>query len=277
MNRGVDRQAIYRDRRDRERFLELLAEASDEHSIEVLSYCLMGNHFHLLVHTPQDTLSPAMQLLCGRYAAWFNHRHGRDGPLFRGRYHDQLVTSDPQLLATVRYIHRNPVEIGEPLGSYRWSSHPAYMQPAAAPRWLHTAPVQELLAGSTLDYDRLIAADDEPAATASVTRAEHETGTPTGVHPTLARIDRTVATQMRVDPAELRRCVPGRRSPARLLAVALAADCLADPDLVAAHYSLAGVRSVRTAAWRARQLLAADTTLRQRYDTIRIQVGSVPT
>jgi len=84
--RGNERKSIYRDAADRERFLEILAETLERLSWRCLSYCLMSNHYHLLVRTPEPNLSRGMRDLNGVYAQWFNRRHRRDGHLFQGRY-----------------------------------------------------------------------------------------------------------------------------------------------------------------------------------------------
>src|SRR5262245_7521982 len=85
--RGNERRAIYRDDRDRLRFLELLGEARERYGVRVHAYVLMDNHFHLLVETPEANLSRAMQWLNVSYSVWFNRRRDRSGHLFQGRFH----------------------------------------------------------------------------------------------------------------------------------------------------------------------------------------------
>ena len=137
VNRGADRQSVFRDGFDNTRFLELLGFLAQRHDIEVHAFCLMGNHFHLLVRTVEPALDKLMQQLGSRYTRNFNQRHGRDGPLFRGRYRSSLVESDSYLLAASRYIHRNPLGLGHRrLVRYRWSSYGAYLGAAVRPSWL---------------------------------------------------------------------------------------------------------------------------------------------
>jgi len=110
--RGNERRALYRDAVDRERFLEILAETLERCNWHCLSYCLMSNHYHLLVRTLEPTLSRGMRDLNGMYAPWCKRRLGRDGHLFQGRYRALLSGSDEHLLAAVASMVRNPLRAG---------------------------------------------------------------------------------------------------------------------------------------------------------------------
>jgi REP-associated tyrosine transposase len=129
MNRGRGREVIYKARGDYQRFLELLEETCRMWAIRVHAYCLLPNHYHLLIETPQGNLSRVMRHLDGIYTQRHNRAHRTDGPLFRGRYKAILIDADSYLLQLVRYIHLNPVEahlVKEPEG-YSWSSHRRYL------------------------------------------------------------------------------------------------------------------------------------------------------
>ena len=104
------------------------------------AYCLMDNHYHLLMHTPKGNLQRAMRHLNGVYTQRHNRLERTDGPLFRGRYKAILVDADAYLLSVSRYIHLNPVEAGvvKIPSEYPWSSYPAYIGLAKRPAWLHT-------------------------------------------------------------------------------------------------------------------------------------------
>jgi REP element-mobilizing transposase RayT len=143
MNRGLSRTDIFRDHDDRQRFLTLISETSKLWNVEVYAYCLMGNHYHLLVQTPNGGLSRAMRHLDGVYTQRFNRAHRRDGPLFRGRYRAILIDAEEYLLAVARYIHRNPVGAGivTHMDQYRWSSHYGYLNKRKAPKWLNTEAI----------------------------------------------------------------------------------------------------------------------------------------
>ena len=143
INRGDRREEIFRDDRDRRRFLETLTEACAKTDWQVHAYCLMSNHFHLVVETPQPNLVAGMKWFLGTYTSRFNHRHRLFGHLFSGRYKSLVVDGAGDYLRTVcDYVHLNPVRARlvrpeDPLRSYLWSSFPWYLQPTAKrPSWL---------------------------------------------------------------------------------------------------------------------------------------------
>ena len=146
MNRGDRREPIFRDEVDRERFLDTLAEACIKTGWQVHAYCLMLNHFHLVIETPQPNLVAGMKWFLGTYTSRFNRRHKLVGHLFSGRYKSLIVDgSGTGYLKTVcDYVHLNPVRArliteDQRLESYRWSSYPAYLQaPSRRPAWLRT-------------------------------------------------------------------------------------------------------------------------------------------
>jgi putative transposase len=144
MNRGDQREEIFRDDADRERFLATLEEACAKTEWQVHAYCLMSNHFHLVVETPQPNLVYGVKWLLGVYTKRFNIRHKLCGHLFAGRYKAPVVEgSGSGYLRTVcDYVHLNPVRAHllakeAPLQSYRWSSYGCYLAaPAQRPDWL---------------------------------------------------------------------------------------------------------------------------------------------
>src|SRR6056297_699146 len=138
MNRGAARRDVFVSDTQRERFIQLLADLVDRFGIATHAYCLMGNHYHLLLHTPLGNLGRGMRHLNGVYTQFFNRDQGRDGALFRGRYKAILVDADAYLLHLSSYIHRNPLEAGmvECLTNYPWSSYAAYAGQTKPPPWL---------------------------------------------------------------------------------------------------------------------------------------------
>ena len=119
--RGNERKAIFRDDRDREKLLELLARAVKYFHLRLHGYVLMSNHYHLLVETPRGGLSRALRYLNGVYTQAFNRRHRRVGHLFQGRYKAILVEKDAYLLELSRYIHLNPWRVKRSyLGSFEF-------------------------------------------------------------------------------------------------------------------------------------------------------------
>lgn len=109
MNRGRARQKIFHDARYFEAFLACLAEAHQRFGLQILSYCLMDNHYHLLVKTPEANLGRAMRHINGVYTQRYNRLKKIDGSLFRGRYKAICVEQDSYQLQLSRYIHQNPL------------------------------------------------------------------------------------------------------------------------------------------------------------------------
>jgi putative transposase len=134
-NRGED---IFLSNDDRMRFLELLAKSTHECGWRCIAYCLMTNHFHLIVTTPEPNLSRGMHALNGVYAKWFNGRHGFEGHLFQRRYHAALVESDHHMLESCRYVLLNPVRarLSPSPGAWRWSSYRATVGVDPQPHFL---------------------------------------------------------------------------------------------------------------------------------------------
>lgn len=152
MNRGAGRRTVFHDDACAEAFLQGLAEAHLRFGARIHAWCLMGNHYHLLLSTPRGNLSRIMRHVDGLYTQRHNRLRALDGPLFRGRYKAVLIDGPSYLLQVSRYIHRNPVETRTPLVrrliDYRWSSYRAYLGKAPAPAWLDCEPVfGELAAG----------------------------------------------------------------------------------------------------------------------------------
>ena len=125
--RGSGRQLIFETDADRARYMNSLLELVSEFNAELLSWCLMDNHVHLLIRQQIDDLSQMMRRLNSGYALYFNLVHGRSGCLFQGRYLSEPVEDDAYLMTVVRYIHQNPLKAGMTSScSYKWSSYDAY-------------------------------------------------------------------------------------------------------------------------------------------------------
>jgi REP element-mobilizing transposase RayT len=136
--RGNARQAIYLDDVDRWVFLAALAEVVTRYHWQCHAYCLMDNHYHLLLETPQGNLSAGMRQLNGVYTQRFNRRHARVGHVFQGRFKAVLVEHESYLLELCRYVVLNPVRVGvvKQPERYRWSSYRATSGLEKAPEWL---------------------------------------------------------------------------------------------------------------------------------------------
>jgi REP element-mobilizing transposase RayT len=144
MNRGDRREPIFKDDWDRRRFLETLGEACAKTSWQVHAYCLMENHFHLVLETPLANLVAGMKWFLGTYTSRFNRRHKLFGHLFSGRYKALIVdgSGNGYLRTVCDYVHLNPVRAhlltdAQPLRSYWWSSYGHHLQaPTKRPAWL---------------------------------------------------------------------------------------------------------------------------------------------
>jgi putative transposase len=149
--RGNDRRPIFEDDEDCARFLIVLASTVARDRLLCHAYCLMGNHYHLLVQTPKANLSVAMRHLNGVYTQRFNRRHERCGHVLQGRFGAQLVAGDAYLREVCRYIVLNPVRAGlvtHP-GEWRWSSFRATAGEAAIPGFLTVGWVRALSGART--------------------------------------------------------------------------------------------------------------------------------
>jgi REP element-mobilizing transposase RayT len=157
LSRGDHREAIFCDDRDRVDFLCTLGRACEKTGWQVHAYCLMTNHFHLVVETPRANLVEGMKWLLGTYTLRFNRRHQHWGHLFGGRYKAQLIDgrSRGYFRRACDYVHLNPVRAkivkpAQKLEAFPWSSYPAYRRPRWRPCWLR---VERLLGEHGLNED----------------------------------------------------------------------------------------------------------------------------
>lgn len=159
--RGVDRRRIFVDHEDYETYTRLLATVAQRQGWHLLCYCLMPNHVHLLVETPETNLGNGMQWLHSRYALAFNERHCRAGHLFEAPYKSPLVKTDEAFIRVVGYIAANPLAAGlcKRIRDWHWASHALLTSHDAAPGWLaHPRLVERLEAiTGTRCYEALVA------------------------------------------------------------------------------------------------------------------------
>ena len=143
MSRGNRQEAIFLDDRDQECFLDSVGEVCSRTGWRIHAYVLMGNHYHLLLETPEPNLVDGMRWLQGTYTKRFNARHKLWGHLLQGRYKALVIDPNDEYFRTVGdYIHLNPARArcfdprDELLDTFPWSSYPSYLAPAARPEWL---------------------------------------------------------------------------------------------------------------------------------------------
>ncbi len=250
MNRGASRRRIFQTDEQRAYFLTLLSHTSERFDADWHAYCLMDNHYHLMLHTPAGNLQRIMRHINGVYTQYYNRCEGKDGALFKGRYKAILVDAESYWPQLSRYIHRNPLEAGivEDLGDYFWSSYPAYTKARKAPDWLSMAYILQAVnqKSGRMAYKRYVAAgtDEETARFYSRNSQSSVHGNesflqralkgrvPTIDLPeikrlrgriTIDRVIRATATHCGVTQVEIKRSRRGRgvRSPARSIAMYL--------------------------------------------------------
>jgi REP element-mobilizing transposase RayT len=153
MSRGNEQKDIFKSRRDREKFLEYLESATERYDAAVHAYCLMSNHYHLLLETPEGNLSEIMRHINGAYTTYFNIKRKRSGHLFQGRYKAILIEADEYLVELSRYIHLNPVRVGivERPEQYQWSSYQSFIGQSKPPAWLRTGFILGCFAKKEVD------------------------------------------------------------------------------------------------------------------------------
>lgn len=122
--RGINQQDIFHDEEDFKKYIRVLKKAGSETDAEILGYCLMTNHVHLLLKENNDNLSKYMKSLQVSYVYWYNSKYERCGHLFQDRFKSEAVENDAYLLTVIRYIHNNPVKAGivKKPEQYPWSS-----------------------------------------------------------------------------------------------------------------------------------------------------------
>ena len=145
-SRGSSRERIIWDDADREAWLWRLGKVATKAGWRVLAWCLMGNHFHLVLRDPECTLSDGMRVLNGAFARRTNARHGRDAHLYKNRFWSRLIETDDYLLTVLRYNDLNPVEEGlcELPADWPGSSHGCIVGERPAPPWLAVDEVLRL-------------------------------------------------------------------------------------------------------------------------------------
>ena len=129
MLRGINRQNIFEDDEDRYKLLEILSYFNNQEKYKIYSYCLMGNHVHLLLKEEEDTISDAVKRISSTYVLWYNKKYKRFGHLFQDRFKSEPVENMGYFLTVLRYIHQNPVKakIASHVLETKWTSYYDYI------------------------------------------------------------------------------------------------------------------------------------------------------
>lgn len=127
MIRGINRQDIFEDNEDKEKFIQTIAVYKDKCNFQVYGYCLMNNHIHLLIN--DENLAISMRKICASYVYWYNWKYKRCGHLYQDRFKSEAIEDDGYLLTVLRYIHQNPLKAGmvKNIADYNWSSYGEYL------------------------------------------------------------------------------------------------------------------------------------------------------
>lgn len=130
MLRGINRQQIFEDEEDREKFLDTLENYKDQCGYTIYAYCLMGNHIHLLLKEGKEDLTLVFKRIAGSYVYWYNWKYHRCGHLFQDRFKSEPVETDEYFLTVLRYIHQNPVKarICKKAEEFKFSSMQEYLR-----------------------------------------------------------------------------------------------------------------------------------------------------
>src|SRR6266540_25731 len=107
--RGINRQSIFHDDEDYQRFIETMDRVKNPNKFELYGYCLMGNHVHILLHEQKDEIATIMKRVGVSYARWYNWKYDRVGHVFQDRYKSEVVEDERYLMSLLQYIHNNPV------------------------------------------------------------------------------------------------------------------------------------------------------------------------
>ena len=175
-SRGDRCEAIFVDDEDRQRLLAVVAGALERFEAVALAYCLMGNHYHLVLRTYRPNLSQVMRQVNGVYTQSFNRRHGKVGHVFQGRFKAVLVDEEAYLMAVCRYVEWNPVRAGivPEVLDWPWSSAQQHLGLASAEPWLDSAA----LFGHLLGRDAVLPSDWHEARGKYATLLQQENVSP---------------------------------------------------------------------------------------------------
>jgi putative transposase len=130
MLRGINRQNIFNDEEDNEKFIEALKKSKEISNFEIYAYCLMGNHVHIVIYEREEGIDQIIKRIGTRYAYWYNKKYERMGHLFQDRYKSEPVEDNAYFLTVLRYILRNPIKAGlcKRIEEYKWSSYSEYIK-----------------------------------------------------------------------------------------------------------------------------------------------------
>jgi REP element-mobilizing transposase RayT len=300
MNRGRRSETIFSEQKDYHRFIDLLKESCELWNVRIGAYCLMPNHYHLLIQTPDGNLSRFMRHINAVYTQRYNRAHGCDGQLFRGRFKSILIDGDAYLLQVVRYIHRNPLRsnLTRDLDKYQWSSHIGYISKAAKWGWIYKDFILSMVTKNNLDpvrsYRRFVRLHDSEEllqvfesprrspffgskqflewVKVAFFKKKREKEIPDSVHlaPNLSRIKAVVCDNYKVQESILQKTHRGVSNEPRDVAIFLT-RMLRQEGLreIGAEFGLNNYSSVSSAIKRVKSLMVKDKKFSSRLEEMR--------
>lgn len=310
MNRGRGRQRVFHGQAYYQAFLQGLKETQQRFGLEIHAYCLMSNHYHLLISTPRGNLSRSMRHINGIYTQRYNRLKKTDGPLFRGRFKAILVDVDSYFLQLTRYIHRNPLEAKPPmvksLDQYEWSSYPAYINQAGSPEWLSREFTYQLLGekqayrgyrryvdgdvedekmrifysgkshkpilGSDAFIERVIAEHVAPGRKTPVRKAQNKL-------PNSQEIVSKVADEFHISVDSILRSQrgPGSKNIARWTAISLCRELSGETsNKIVSYFNISHISGVSQAVKKLKQIASGDKKLENKLNIIYQQLTPTP-
>jgi len=165
VNRGVARSDVYKCKADKDKFLEILCKACREYKANVHDYCLMDNHYHLLIETKQDNLSLLMRQINSNYASFFNKKYKRVGHLWQGRYKSWYIVQDEYLYMLFRYIEFNPIKANmtSTVGEYEYTLASTIINNSILPCAKYSMLIREFTSETMIEFLALELSEDELA------------------------------------------------------------------------------------------------------------------
>lgn len=144
MNRGINGEAIFLGKKKKKEFIRILGEKAQKNRIKILAYCIMDNHYHLILQNTTDRLALFMKQLNSQYATYYRISYGGRGYVFQNRYKSTLIQEDLYLKTAIAYVLLNPVKAGaaEKPGAYPWSTYPMYFSQGKRPDWIAAGEVE---------------------------------------------------------------------------------------------------------------------------------------
>jgi len=300
MNRGRRSEKIFLGRSDYQLFIDLLKESIELWGLKISAFCLMPNHYHLLVQTPEGNLSRVMRHINGVYTQRYNRANKCDGQLFRGRFKSILVGEESYLLELVRYIHRNPVraKIVRDLDEYPWSSHKGYISKLQKWSWLHKEFIFSILSldrqkgivkylnfvqlGDSREIRDIFKSSRLPCLLGSndfinwvkerffVKKENKEVPESVNLAPDVERIKDVVCKYYDTGKGELHKCKRGYFNEPRNVAIYLARQLRRDTlDRIGKEFSLQRYSSVSSVLYKMKGLIRKDSCIQKRVEEIK--------